>query len=92
MTDVRSRSLAALIVIAALGTTAGASPLSDALARNGAAELAALRAHRDDSAARCTLGAIAPSSPRSASICGDRRRATLPTIASRIAMPEARPL
>lgn len=45
-------------MIAALGTTAGASPLTDALARHGDAEIASLRAQLDDVAARCTLGAI----------------------------------
>ena len=56
--DVRSTSLAGLVVVAALSTTAGASPLSDALARHGDAELAALRTQFGDAAARCTLGAI----------------------------------
>lgn len=81
MTDVRSRSLAGLVVIAALCTTAGASPLSDALARHGAAEIATLRAHRDDPAARCTLGAIYARRndlPRAALYLTDCEHATLP--------------
>jgi hypothetical protein len=56
--DVRSTSLAGLVVVAAWSTTAGASPLSDALARHGDAELATLRTQQGDAAARCTLGAI----------------------------------
>jgi hypothetical protein len=43
---------------AGLGATADASPLSDALARHGAADVTALRAQRPDVAARCTLGAV----------------------------------
>ena len=57
----RSTSLVALLAIMlALGLAhpAGASPLSDALARHGTADVAALRSHRDDIAARCTLGAV----------------------------------
>jgi len=50
--------LLAGVVVAALGSAAGASPLADALARHAAADVTALRARRDDVAARCTLGAI----------------------------------
>jgi len=50
--------VAALAVIAALEPIAGASPLADALARHGDADIAALRSRNDEPAARCTLGAI----------------------------------
>ncbi len=48
-------------IITALGlfaATAQAGTLSDALARHADRDIAALRAHRDDLATRCTLGAI----------------------------------
>jgi hypothetical protein len=61
---VRSASLVGLFAML-LAQRAAASPpgarrpsLTDALARHGAADVAALRGHRDDVAARCTLGAI----------------------------------
>ena len=54
--------LTGLVVFIGLGLgrsqTAGASPLSDALARHAEADVTALRAQRGDAAARCTLGAI----------------------------------
>jgi hypothetical protein len=53
----RSLSLAAALV-ALSSSLAAAGPLADALARHGGTDLAALRARRDDVAARCTLGAI----------------------------------
>lgn len=83
----RSGSLTALFVIAALGPgvgrpeTAGASPLSDALARHSDADLAALRARRDDAASRCTLGAIYARRndlPRAARYLADCDRTALP--------------
>jgi hypothetical protein len=52
------RAFLAGVVVAALGSAAGASPLADALARHSAADVTALRARRDDAAARCALGAI----------------------------------
>jgi hypothetical protein len=57
---VPSRSPAPLVIAVALAlpASAGASPLSDALARHGDAEISALRAQRGDLAARCTLGAV----------------------------------
>ena len=51
-------AIAALVAVAALAAPAGASPLSDALARHAATDVTALRARRTDVAARCTLGAI----------------------------------
>jgi hypothetical protein len=45
-------------MVAGPGATADASPLSDAIARHGAADVTALRARRADVAARCTLGAV----------------------------------
>lgn len=57
-----SRPLGALIALApvlAIGVApAAASPLSDALARHGDADIAALRPRAAEPAARCTLGAI----------------------------------
>jgi len=50
--------IGALAVITAPAAPAGASPLSDALARHGEADVAALRRNLGDVAARCTLGAI----------------------------------
>jgi hypothetical protein len=50
--------VAGVLGLGALATPAKASPLADALARHGDAEVAALRARRDEVAARCTLGAI----------------------------------
>lgn len=47
-----------LIALAALAAPVAASPLSDALARHGDADLAGLRPRAADPAARCTLGAI----------------------------------
>ena len=50
------------VVGVALAAPAGASPLGDALARHGEADVATLRAelahHRDDPSVRCTLGAV----------------------------------
>jgi len=51
-------ALAAVAAVSALAATAEASPLSDALARHGDADVAALRRNLGDVAARCTLGAI----------------------------------
>ena len=51
-------AFAGVVLVLASGTPAAAGPLADALARHGTAEIAALRARRDDTAARCTLGAI----------------------------------
>jgi len=47
-----------VFALGALGATAAASPLSDALARHGDADVASLRKDLGDVAARCTLGAI----------------------------------
>src|SRR5262249_29887475 len=52
------RALVAGVAVAWLGTAAAAGPLSDALARHGAADIAALRTRLGEIAARCTLGAI----------------------------------
>jgi hypothetical protein len=54
----RRCAFAVLALALASSATAGAGPLADALARHGSAEVAALRARRDDPAARCTLGAV----------------------------------
>lgn len=76
-----SRPLILLIAIAVV-RTAAAGPLSDALARHGDAEVAALRPHaRDDVAARCTLGAIYARRndlPRAALYLADCEHADLP--------------
>jgi hypothetical protein len=48
----------ALLTLATLEAPVAASPLSEALARHADADVTALRAHRDDTATRCTLGAI----------------------------------
>jgi hypothetical protein len=48
----------ALVALAIGAAPAAASPLSDALARHGDAEIAALRPRAAEPAARCTLGAI----------------------------------
>ena len=50
--------LCAALALTFSAATAAAGPLADALAHHGSAEVAALRARRDDPVARCTLGAI----------------------------------
>jgi hypothetical protein len=71
----------------AVARSAAASPLSDALARHGEADVAALRpraqaqAHAKDVAARCTLGAIyarRSDLPRAALYLADCEHADLP--------------
>nr|HEX4315026.1 hypothetical protein [Kofleriaceae bacterium] len=44
--------------LAAMTATAAASPATDAIAKHEDAAVASLRAHADDPAARCTLGAV----------------------------------
>jgi hypothetical protein len=51
-------ALRALTALAIAAAPAAASPLSDALARHGDTDIAALRPRTADPAARCTLGAI----------------------------------
>jgi len=82
---VRPSALAGLFVVAlgigTRGTTAGASPLSDALARHGDADVAALRTRLGEVAARCTLGAIYARRndlPRAALYLTDCQDAALP--------------
>jgi hypothetical protein len=71
-----------------LPVIAGASPLSDALARHGDTEITTLRAQLNDVAARCTLGAIYAKRndlPRAALHLTDCDHATLPDdIAARV--------
>jgi hypothetical protein len=98
MTDVRSAPagravVAGLAVVAALGHAAGASPLSDALARHGDAEIATLRGHLDDIATRCTLGAIYARRgdlPRAALYLTDCEHAALPDELAAAVPPIAR--
>jgi hypothetical protein len=54
----RAGAIGAIGALLALSGSAAASPRSDAIARHGDADLAALRAQRADAAARCTLGAV----------------------------------
>ncbi|HEU4731096.1 MAG TPA: hypothetical protein VFT22_24550 [Kofleriaceae bacterium] len=74
------RAAGVIAALAALGTPVAASPLSDALARHTAADVAALRAQPGD-AARCTLGAVHARRndlPRAALYLADCERRTLP--------------
>lgn len=63
-------AILAAIVLAALAAPAAAGTLADALARHAPRDVDALRARRDDPAARCTLGAVYARR-------GDRSRAAL---------------
>jgi len=70
-----------VFALGALGATAGASPLSDALARHGDADVASLRKGLSEIAARCTLGAIygrRNDLPRAALYLTDCEHAELP--------------
>jgi len=70
-----------VFALGALGATAGASPLSDALARHGDADVASLRKDLGEVAARCTLGAIygrRNDLPRAALYLTDCEHAELP--------------
>jgi hypothetical protein len=56
--SIATGALTALIALAITTAPAAASPLADALARHGDADLAALRPRAAEPAARCTIGAI----------------------------------
>lgn len=89
----RTLSLAGSLVIAALGQVASASPLSDALARHGDAEVASLRENLGDVATRCTLGAIYAKRadlPRAALYLTDCEHATLPDDIATAVLPIVR--